>query len=70
MSREKILSVLRGALYVSAGAALTYLAHWLTSADVGVYAPLATAAAALLVKAAHLFSSPDGEPVEAKEEPK
>lgn len=46
---EKIKKVLIGALIAGAGAALTYLLAWVSSADLGTYGPLLGAFLSVLI---------------------
>jgi hypothetical protein len=53
---EKAQKVLIGALIAGGGAFLTYLAQWVSGADLGVYGPLAAAVIATLINALRKLS--------------
>lgn len=61
MSREKLISVGKGAAIAAAGAVLAYLGQWVAGGDLGAYGPLVAAVLAIAVNALRKYAQPDEE---------
>ncbi len=57
MTKDKWISVGKGALIAGAGAALAYLLNAVGTLPLGAYAPLATAVLSVAVNAVHKYAS-------------
>lgn len=58
MSKEAIISILKGAGIAAGGAALTYLSQWATNADFGALTPMVVAGLSVLVNLLRKASTP------------
>lgn len=53
--KETVKKIIKGAAIASAGAALTYLAQYVSSEDFGVYTPVVVAVSSILINACKEF---------------
>lgn len=58
MSKEDLISLAKGAAIAAAGAAVAYLSQWASGQDLGVWAPLVTAGAAILANLVRKLAYP------------
>lgn len=62
MNKESLLSLAKGAGLAGGGAALTYVAQWAASTDLGIYGPAVAALSAVGINALRKYLAPPPTP--------